>query len=315
VGSLLSCLAADEAEGPRAMAWSRKSYRCSRSARQWRRAPLDLAKMKGTIRSGRKRGFQREWPWKRRGRDDGNLHRGFPHGTRARSSSPWRGRAEGVGCGFGWRCWWPVDANEQRDNRERGLGAIYLVGRSRWPARLVVESWRALAWVGGGVAELGPSMRGTLAFGRMQVDRGAGTDVPTDRSPPCAQVFDGGGGGLTGKGVGAAAPVECWGGVELVCVNEIDRGRVWGRERERVQGDAFGAGWGWLGGVGAREREWLRLGNTRGAGVSLRALVWSEGQREGVELEVVYLGFCQGEGEGRGKRGTPGADRWGGVVY
>jgi hypothetical protein len=39
-----------------------------------------------------------------------------------------------------------------------------------------------------------------------------------------AQVFNGGGGGLTGKGAGAAVPVECWGGVELVCVNEIDRG-------------------------------------------------------------------------------------------
>jgi hypothetical protein len=38
------------------------------------------------------------------------------------------------------------------------------------------------------------------------------------------QVFDGGRGGLTGKGAGAAAPVECWGGVELACVNEINRG-------------------------------------------------------------------------------------------
>jgi hypothetical protein len=37
-----------------------------------------------------------------------------------------------------------------------------------------------------------------------------------------AQVFDGGGGGLTGKGAGAAAPVECCGGVESACMNERD---------------------------------------------------------------------------------------------
>jgi hypothetical protein len=71
----------------------------------------------------------------------------------------------------------------------------------------------------------------------------------------------------------------------------------------------FGAGWGCLGGMGAREREWACLGTKRGAGVSLRALVWLEGQRGGVELEVVYLGFCHSEGEGRGKGDTPGADR------
>jgi hypothetical protein len=33
------------------------SCRCSGSARQWRRAPLDLAKMKGGVRSRRTHGF------------------------------------------------------------------------------------------------------------------------------------------------------------------------------------------------------------------------------------------------------------------
>jgi hypothetical protein len=35
-----------------------------------------------------------------------------------------------------------------------------------------------------------------------------------------AQVFDGGRGSLTGKGVGAAAPVECWGSLLSTCMNE-----------------------------------------------------------------------------------------------
>jgi hypothetical protein len=52
------------------------SCRCSGSARQWRRAPLDLAKTKAVIRSGRRSGFQREWSWEGRGRDDDNLHHG-----------------------------------------------------------------------------------------------------------------------------------------------------------------------------------------------------------------------------------------------
>jgi hypothetical protein len=37
------------------------------------------------------------------------------------------------------------------------------------------------------------------------------------------QVFDGGRGGLMGKRIRADAPVGCWGGVELACVNESDR--------------------------------------------------------------------------------------------
>jgi hypothetical protein len=67
-------------------------------------------------------------------------------------------------------------------------------------------------------------VRGELAFGGTWVARGAETDVPTIRSHLRAQVFDGGQGGLAGKAAGAAAPVECWGGVELMCVNKIDRG-------------------------------------------------------------------------------------------
>jgi hypothetical protein len=60
-----------------------------------------------------------------------------------------------------------------------------------------------------------------------------------------------------------------------------------------------GAGWGWLGGGVAREKEWARLGTKRDTERGMLALVWSGGQREGVELEVARLGFCQGKGEGR----------------
>jgi hypothetical protein len=36
-------------------------------------------------------------------------------------------------------------------------------------------------------------------------------------------------------------------------MNEIDRKGAWGRERERAHGDVLRAGWGWIGGGGARE--------------------------------------------------------------
>jgi hypothetical protein len=77
-------------------------------------------------------------------------------------------------------------------------------------------------------------------------------------------------------------------------VNEIDRGRAWGREREHAQGDVFGVGWGWLGGCGAQEREWLRLGNTRGAVVLVRPFVWSERQGGGADFEVLDPGSLSG---------------------
>jgi hypothetical protein len=72
-----------------------------------------------------------------------------------------------------------------------------------------------------------------------------------------------------------------------------------------------GAGCGWLGGGGAREREWARLGTKRDAEREMRVLVWSGGQRGGVELEVVCLGLCPERGRGRGLGFTQGADRWG----
>jgi hypothetical protein len=50
--------------------------------------------------------------------------------------------------------------------------------------------------------------------------------VPFRSSPIDTQVFDSGDGGLTGKGVGAAAPVDCWGCLRLACVNERDRERA-----------------------------------------------------------------------------------------
>jgi hypothetical protein len=37
-----------------------------------------------------------------------------------------------------------------------------------------------------------------------------------------AQVFDRGGGAVTGEREGVSAPVGCWGGVEFACVNESD---------------------------------------------------------------------------------------------
>jgi hypothetical protein len=43
----------------------------------------------------------------------------------------------------------------------------------------------------------------------------------------------------------------------------------------------------------------------------LRALAWSERQREGVELKVGCLGVCQSKGEEGGIGDTPEADRWG----
>jgi hypothetical protein len=63
----------------------------------------------------------------------------------------------------------------------------------------------------------------------------------------------------------------------------------------------FEAGWGSLGGGGARERGLACLGNMRGAVVLVRTFVRSERQRGGVEAEVGYLGLCPERG--RGERG------------
>jgi hypothetical protein len=77
----------------------------------------------------------------------------------------------------------------------------------------------------------------------------------------------------------------------------------------------FGAGWGSLGGGGAWEREWSRLGNTQGAVVLVRAFVRSERQRGGVDFKVLDPVLCPERGR-RWRLGfTLMADRWGGVAY
>jgi hypothetical protein len=71
------------------------SCRCSGSARQWRRAPLDLAKTKGMVRSARSRAFQRAWSREKRGRGDGNLYRAPERSSSKIELSPAR---ESQGC-------------------------------------------------------------------------------------------------------------------------------------------------------------------------------------------------------------------------
>jgi hypothetical protein len=114
------------------------------------------------------------------------------------------------------------------------------------------------------------------------------------------QVFDRRGGVLTGKGERGAAPMGFWGLALSMCLNERDREGAWSQAQGRIQIDVAGAGWGWLGSAGARERGWLRLGNTRGAEKVLRTLAWSERQRGSGELEVGCLGGCQSKVEERG---------------
>jgi hypothetical protein len=74
------------------------------------------------------------------------------------------------------------------------------------------------------------------------------------------------------------------------------------------------AGWGSLGGSGAREREQVRLGNTRGTVVLVRTFIWSGRQRGGVDFEVLDPVLCPEHGQGRGLWLTPAAARWGRVV-
>jgi hypothetical protein len=133
-------------------------------------------------------------------------------------------------------------------------------------------------------------------------------------SPVYVQVFDGGDDVVTGKGEGVAAPVGCWGGLGLACMNKRDGERVWCKVSARVRSDVARAGWGSIGGEGARAWEWACLGNTRDIGVLLRALVQSEGQRGGVELEVLDLGLCPEQGRWRGLGFTQEACGWGSMV-
>jgi hypothetical protein len=71
------------------------------------------------------------------------------------------------------------------------------------------------------------------------------------------------------------------------------------------------AGWGWIGGGGAWERERARLGTQRDAEGGMRSLVWSERQRGSGGLEVVCLGLCPERGRGGELGFTQVADRWG----
>jgi hypothetical protein len=88
-------------------------------------------------------------------------------------------------------------------------------------------------------------------------------------------------------------------------VNEIDRKWAWGRERERARGDVLRAGWGWIGGGGAREGWLARLGTMRGAEREMRLVVWSGGQRGGVDIEVACLGLRPEWGSGERGRAYP----------
>jgi hypothetical protein len=127
------------------------------------------------------------------------------------------------------------------------------------------------------------------------------------------QVFDGGDGVVTSKGEGVAALVGCWGSLGLACVNERDMERAWCKVSAHVRSDVARAGWGSIGGEGARAWEWARLRNTRDTWVLLRALIWSEGQRGGVELEVLNLGLCPEQGRWRGLGFTQEASKGGRV--
>jgi hypothetical protein len=104
------------------------SCRCSGPARRWRRAPLDLAKMKGRVRPRRTRIFQRAGSREERGRSDGNLYRAPEWSSNEIELSLVR-KSQGIGCGFGWCGWGAGGANERKDERERGLGGICL---ARW---------------------------------------------------------------------------------------------------------------------------------------------------------------------------------------
>jgi hypothetical protein len=100
-----------------------------------------------------------------------------------------------------------------------GLGGLQ--GRSWCPGR-------ALAGVGGGVVVLGSGMRGArILEGCVWTE--AMRQTCSSSSHVDTQVFDSGGGIVTGEREGVAAPVGCWDGVELACMNESDGERAWGR--------------------------------------------------------------------------------------
>jgi hypothetical protein len=88
-------------------------------------------------------------------------------------------------------------------------------------------------------------------------------------------------------------------------MNERDRERAWGRTHGRAQIDVAGTGWGWIGGGGAREGWLARLGTMQGAERDMRSVVWSGGQRGGVEIEVACLGLRPEWGSGERGRAYP----------
>jgi hypothetical protein len=107
-----------------------------------------------------------------------------------------------------------------------------------------VAPWASTGWEGRWRLRAGLRHARRAAFGGMRVSGGAKTVVSTVRSHLCAQVFDGAQGGLTGERGRGVAPVGSWGGAELECMVEIDQRCAWGGERDRVQNDMAGTGWG-----------------------------------------------------------------------
>jgi hypothetical protein len=114
---------------------------------------------------------------------------------------------------------------------------------------------------------------------------------------------------------GVRAPAGLWITPLPTRVNESDAERAWSRGRGRVRGDVDVAGWGSFGGGGALACKGARLGTKRGLLGLLRALVWSEGQREGAGFEVLDPVPCPELGRRWGLGLTPVAGRWGRVAY
>jgi hypothetical protein len=209
------------------------SYRCSGSARQWRRTPLDLAKTNGVIRSGRRSGFQREWSREGRERDDDNLHHGSRKALAQDRALPGEGGLDASAVALGGVAGVLGGANEGEDVRERGRGVFIwrdgLGDRRGW-------SWRsglALAKLGGGVSVLGLGVRGARGFGGTWCP-----GVPRRACRPCGQVrarrcstVAAASNGREGMG-GCASGLLGWCGVGVR--ERVDRGRAWGKEQGRV---------------------------------------------------------------------------------
>jgi hypothetical protein len=125
--------------------------------------------------------------------------------------------AEALGCDAG-------VLGVQMGERTGRRGGVWLINGRGGLSGLQGQSWcpgRALAGVGGGVAVLGPGVRGA------RILEGCGWTEAMRRTCSSSshvdtQVFDSGGGIVMCEREGVAALVGCWGGVELACVNESD---------------------------------------------------------------------------------------------